>query len=80
MTTETSEASESTAATSVRKAGRTDEDVGGVIRGACANIFANPEQASLKRVAWAYGCAKKDSDEEGELLKLLIERMRAIVI
>ena len=59
-----------------RKVSRSDEDVGYVVRGACANIFANPEQASLKRVAWAYGCAKKDSDEESRLLELLIERVK----
>ena len=72
------EISEPAAATTARKASRTDEDVGGVIRGACANIFADPDQVSLKRVAWAYGCSKKDSDEERELLKILIERMRTL--
>lgn len=31
---------------------------------------------SLKRLAWAYGCAKKGSDEETELLKELVQKAR----
>lgn len=42
-----------------------------------ANVLVHPEQASLKRIAWAYGCAKKGSDEEAKLEKLLIERAKA---
>lgn len=30
--------------------------------------------ASIKRIAWAFGCAKKDSDGERELYQLLLER------
>jgi len=30
--------------------------------------------ASIKRIAWAFGCAKKDSDEEAALYRLLLER------
>jgi len=30
--------------------------------------------ASIKRIAWAFGCAKKDSDGERELYRLLLER------
>lgn len=33
--------------------------------------------ASLKRIAWAYGCAKKGSDEEAMLYERLVERLRA---
>jgi hypothetical protein len=29
---------------------------------------------SLKRLCWAYGCAKKRSPEEAELFRALIER------
>ena len=31
-------------------------------------------QWSLKRLAWAYGCARKDSDEEALLLVALLKR------
>lgn len=31
--------------------------------------------ASIKRIAWAFGCAKKDSDEERDLYRLLLERI-----
>lgn len=33
--------------------------------------------ASLKRIAWAYGCAKRGSEEESRLHALLLERFRA---
>ncbi len=32
--------------------------------------------ASLKRIAWAYGCAKKGSDEERQLRELLVEKAK----
>lgn len=32
--------------------------------------------ASLKRIAWAYGCAKKGSSEEQMLLVLLLEKVQ----
>lgn len=31
--------------------------------------------SSLKRIAWAYGCAKKGSDEEQFLLALLLAKV-----
>lgn len=34
---------------------------------------------SLKRLAWAYGCAAKGSPLEAELLSKLLERARAEV-
>lgn len=40
-----------------------------------ASILIEPHKASLKRLAWAYGCAKKGSDEEARLLKLMRERV-----
>jgi hypothetical protein len=37
------------------------------------------ENASLKRIAWAFGCAKKDSAEETALCALLIERIEQML-
>lgn len=48
-----------------------DEDVGGVVKGAARQIFANPDGASLKLVAWAYGCIRQGTEEEAQLLSLL---------
>lgn len=33
--------------------------------------------ASLKRIAWAFGCAKKGSDEERQLRELLLRKLRS---
>ncbi len=52
-----------------------DEDLGNVVRAAAQNIFSNPEAASLKRVAWAYGCIRAGSEEEAQLLVLLREKL-----
>lgn len=43
-----------------------------------AKILVEPESASLKRIAWAFGCAKKDSEEEAALYRLLVERVAAV--
>lgn len=43
-----------------------------------ANILIDPESASTKRIAWAFGCAKKDSDEERALYNLLVERIEKL--
>ena len=40
------------------------------------SILASPDAASLKRVAWAYGCAKRDSDEERQLRDILLRKAR----
>lgn len=48
-----------------------DEDLGNVVRAAAQNIFADPDGASLKRVAWAYGCIRAGSEEEARLLEIL---------
>jgi hypothetical protein len=48
-----------------------DEDMGNVVRAAAQQIFANPEAASAKLVAWTYGCIRKDSEDEEKLLALL---------
>lgn len=43
------------------------------VNAALAGILLLPlEQVSLKRAAWAYGCAKKGSKEEEQLLDLLL--------
>jgi hypothetical protein len=34
--------------------------------------------SSLKRIAWAYGCAKRGSAEEVELCELLLEKVRRV--
>jgi len=41
-----------------------------------AAVLANPDSYSLKRVAWAYGCAKKGSDDEAKLLEVLVARIK----
>lgn len=40
------------------------------------SVLTNPDAASLKRIAWAFGCAKKGSDEEARLHEILVERVR----
>jgi hypothetical protein len=35
-------------------------------------------EASLKRIAWAYGCAKRGSEEESRLHALLLEKFAAL--
>lgn len=37
-------------------------------------IIAGHDQCSLKRLAWAYGCAAKGSSEEAQLEMLLLKR------
>jgi hypothetical protein len=36
----------------------------------------DPESVSLKRAAWAYGCAKKGSPEETRLLEVLLAAVK----
>lgn len=43
-----------------------------------SNLLTNPDGASLKRIAWAFGCAKKDSLEEDALRRLLVQRILAM--
>lgn len=45
-----------------------------VSHGTAANVISNPDSASLKRIAWAYGCSKKGSDEERVLGVILLDR------
>ena len=40
-------------------------------------IVADPEKYTLKRAAWAYGCAAKGSAIEAALLDVLITRVRS---
>lgn len=42
------------------------------------SILQNPGGSSIKRIAWAYGCAKKGSQEEEMLLRVLLARIRAV--
>ena len=46
------------------------------IRADVLYVAENIRAASLKRIAWAYGCAKKGSDEERALLAVLVERIQ----
>lgn len=39
-------------------------------------ILTNPDAASLKRVAWVYGCTKPGSDSERQLRDILIEKAK----
>jgi len=59
----------------VNKPDKGDEDMGNVVRAAAQQIFANPDSSSLKLVAWAYGCIRKDSDDEEKLLALLKSKL-----
>jgi len=52
-----------------------DEDMGNVVRATAQQIFANPDGSSLKLVAWAYGCIRRDSEDEGKLLALLKSKL-----
>ena len=54
-----------------------DEDMGGVVRGATQQIFSDPDAASTKLVAWAYGCVRKGSEDEERLLALLKSKLGA---
>jgi len=54
-----------------QKPDKGDEDVGNVVKAAAQQIFANPDAASLKLVAWTYGCIRKNAEEEENLLALL---------
>lgn len=46
---------------------------------ATRTLTLDPHQVSLKRAAWAYGCAKKGSREEELLLGLLLEKARTVL-
>lgn len=50
-----------------------------VSNGTQAGILSNPDAASTKRIAWAFGCAKKDSDEERALYRVLRERFAKVL-
>lgn len=45
-----------------------------------AGIIENPQSSSVKRLAWAFGCAKRDSDEEIALYRILVDRVRALKV
>ena len=51
--------------------------MGGVVRGATQQIFSDPDAASTKLVAWAYGCVRKGSEDEERLLALLKSKLGA---
>jgi hypothetical protein len=43
-----------------------------------ASILSDPDMSSVKRIAWAYGCSKRDSYEERMLYEALVERIRKV--
>lgn len=47
----------------------------GLNEGASVAGVLRDSKASLKRIAWAYGCAKKDSPTEDALYTLLLDRV-----
>ena len=52
-----------------------DEDLGNVVGAAARAILADPSTATTKRVAWAYGCIRPGTEEEGQLLTILKSRL-----
>ena len=38
-------------------------------------LTADLDTVSVKRLAWAFGCAKRDSEEESALYRLLVEKI-----
>jgi hypothetical protein len=45
---------------------------------AVMRIADDPDRASFKRLAWAYGCAGAGSAEESKLRQALTERVRSL--
>lgn len=43
---------------------------------AIASILTDPNASTVKRLAWAYGCALKGSEIEAKLLAVLIARIK----
>ena len=52
-----------------------DEAMERIMRAAAQQIFANPDAASAKLVAWTYGCIRKGSEDEEKLLVLLKSKL-----
>lgn len=46
------------------------------LRTVTAQILLSPGDCSLKRIAWAYGCSPRDSDEERQLRDLLVAKAK----
>lgn len=44
---------------------------------AIAAILVEPDldKVSVKRIAWAFGCARKDTEEERQLYRLLLRKL-----
>lgn len=45
-----------------------------VVHTLCTDLDA----VSIKRIAWAFGCAKRDSEEESELYRMLLAKVERI--
>lgn len=44
-----------------------------------AEVVADPSSMSIKRLAWAFGCAKADSETELQLYRALVDRVAAVI-
>ncbi len=49
-----------------------------ITRQSASILTADIDTISVKRIAWAFGVAKKNSDEEVALYKLLVEKLERI--
>lgn len=47
----------------------------GVQRTTSAEVAADPASMTIKRLAWAFGCAAKDSELEIQLYRALVQRI-----
>lgn len=45
------------------------------LRQTASILCADPSSVSVKRLAWAFGCSKKDSDEEQALYRALVAKV-----
>lgn len=43
-----------------------------------AHVLLDPKSSSLKRIAWAFGCARKGSDEERQLEAVLRAKLAEV--
>jgi len=46
------------------------------VRRVSFEIITNPDKCSIKRAAWAYGCSKNGSEEERQLLDILVSKIK----
>lgn len=54
---------------------RIDQPRAGAIDQVAAALAADIDTLSVKRIAWLFGCARKDSEDERQLYKLLVRKL-----